>query len=92
MCNRDNSCGMKALRRGRVTSGIQITDNSKSQIHPSISSASIGGESHKRAPYETRKSPSIQKRDNRATFDQRVSWKQDAPAQCELDNLNSSNV
>lgn len=28
ICNRDNSWGMKALRRGRVTSGIQITDNS----------------------------------------------------------------
>lgn len=28
ICNRDNSWGMKALRRGRVTSGIKITDNS----------------------------------------------------------------
>lgn len=27
ICNRDNSWGMKALRRGRVTSGIQTTDN-----------------------------------------------------------------
>ncbi len=27
ICNRDNSWGMKAFRRGRVTSGIQITDN-----------------------------------------------------------------
>lgn len=28
ICNLDNSWGMKALRRGRVTSGIQIADNS----------------------------------------------------------------
>lgn len=45
MCNRDNSWGMKALRRGRVTSGIQITDNSR--INPSISQRSAT-KSHKR--------------------------------------------
>lgn len=42
MCNRDNSWGMKALRRGRVTSGIQITGTAKS-IHQSLSISSQKG-------------------------------------------------
>lgn len=107
ICNRDNSWGMKALRRGRVTSGIKITDNSNQSKSNFLSCYQPESLPRKQKTKQNKlkkknSNPNNIPFRNKTTVVTRKPGKTHSHIQlyaqksslcpCELDNLNSSNV